>query len=426
MHRQLHIPLKYGHSSLPLELDSSIHVDVITSGRACPPCDETALIKGALENPINSAPLSKLVAPGQRVAVVTSDITRPCPSARMLPHVLDELNRGGVRDEAILVVFALGTHRPHTEAEKIELAGEEVYRRVRCIDSDPADCILLGQTSRQTPVWVFRPVAQADVRVCIGNIEYHYFAGYSGGVKAIIPGVANVETIQHNHRRMTEPGALAAHLDDNPVRCDIEEAGEIVGVHFILNAILDENKTIVSAVAGHPRQAHRAGCTQLDAFGLQPIDQAADVVIVSAGGYPKDLNLYQAQKALDNARHIVRPGGLILLVAECHEGMGNRTFEQWMHTPGGPEAIIARIQREFVLGGHKAAAVAMTMKQAEVGLVSAMPADDVRAMGFTPLAHLTHAVQYALDKFPAPRVAVMPEGGSVVPHVAHPSPPLGG
>jgi nickel-dependent lactate racemase len=422
----MQLPLKYGHSSLALELDASLHVEVLTSGRICPAHEETALLQGALENPIGSLPLAKRVAPGQRVAVVTSDITRPCPSARMLPLVLDELNHGGVRDEDILVVFALGTHRPHTQVEKLELAGEHVYRRVRCIDSDPANCVLLGQTSRQTPVWVFRPVAQADVRVCLGNIEYHYFAGYSGGVKAVFPGVANAECIQQNHRRMTEPGALAAHLDDNPVRCDIEEAGEIVGVDFILNVILDENKTIVSAVAGHPRRAHRVGCQNLDAFGRPSIDQPADIVFVSAGGHPKDLNLYQAQKALDNARHIVRPGGFILLVAECGEGMGNRTFEKWMHEPGGPDVIIDRIRREFVLGGHKAAAVAMTMKQAEVGLVSAMPADELQAMGFRPFNGLAPAVQYALDKFPAPRIAVLPEGGSVVPQIANSSPTLGG
>jgi nickel-dependent lactate racemase len=262
---------------------------------------------------------------------------------------------------------------------------------------------------------------QADVRVCLGNIEYHYFAGYSGGVKAIIPGTANAETIQRNHRWMTAPGALAGHLDDNPVRDDIEEAGEMVGVHFILNAILDEGQTIVSAVAGHPRLAHRAGCQQLDAFGSVTVDQPADIVIVSAGGHPKDLNLYQSQKALDNARHIVRPGGFILLVAECPEGMGNRVFDEWMRDPGGPEAIIARLQREFVLGGHKAAAVAMTMKQAQVGLVSAMPADDLRGMGLVPFDSLPQAVQFAMKKFAAPRIAVMPEGGSVVPHLAKPT-----
>jgi len=253
--------------------------------------------------------------------------------------------------------------------------------------------------------------------VCMGNIEYHYFAGYSGGAKAIIPGVSNAQTIRQNHRWMTEPGAVTGQLDGNPVREDIEEAGEMVGVHFILNAILNENKAIAGAVAGHPRQAHRAGCQLLDACGLVTVEHPADVVIVGAGGYPKDLNLYQAQKALDNARPIVAPGGVIVLVAECPEGAGHRVFEEWMRMPGGPEAIIAQIRREFVLGGHKAAAVAMAMKQARIALVSAMPADAVRALGFLPFASLPEAVQFALSQFSAPRVAVMPQGGSVVPRV---------
>jgi len=412
------IQLKYGNSSFALELADSIHTDVLRTGRASPEYDQATLIKNALAHPMASPPLAELVSPGQRVAVVTSDVTRPCPSALLLPYVLDELNRGGVRDEDILVVFGLGTHRPQTQKEQIELVGEQVYRRVRCIDSDPADVKFVGKTSRGTPVSVFRPVMDAAVRVCIGAIEYHYFAGYSGGVKAIVPGTASPETIQHNHCRMTEPGAVAGHLGDNPVRCDIEEAGELVGIRFILNAILDESKVVVSVVAGHPRAAHREGCARLDAFGRVTIAQAADVVIVSAGGYPKDINLYQAQKALDNARHIVRPGGVIVLVAECKDGMGSRIFEEWMREPGGADAIIAHIQREFVIGGHKAAAVAMTMKQAKICLVSAMPADELRAMGFVPFDNLNDAARFALSQFDSPRVAILPAGGSVVPGVS--------
>ncbi len=411
------IHLKYGQSAFELEIDNSVHVDLIAAKRVCPSCDESTLIRSALQNPIGCIPLPNLVAPGQRVAIVTSDITRPCPSALLLPAVIDDLNRGGVRDEDILVVFALGTHRMHTEAERKQLVGEAIHKRVRCVDSDPIDCVFLGDTSRGTPVWVFRPLMERDIRVCLGNIEYHYFAGYSGGVKAIIPGVSNAETIRQNHRWMTHPDAITANLENNPVRADIEEAGEMVGVKFILNVILDENEKVVKAVAGHPFEAHRAGCRHLDMFGLQTINQPVDIVIVSAGGFPKDINLYQAQKALDNARHIVRPGGFILLVAECGEGLGNNTFEKWMHKPGGADAIIADIQREFVLGGHKAAAIAMAMKQAEIGLLSSMPADDVHAMGFIPFDNPGSAMHYALGKFGS-RIAVMPEGGSVVPKVA--------
>ena len=409
--------LKYGHSSLALTLPDSIPVELISTGRALTAQDEASVIEGALANPIASRPLAEIVRPGQKVVIVTSDITRPCPSDHLLPPLLNELRQGGVSDADIRLVFALGTHRPQSQAEQKSLCGEAVFRRIQCVDSNPADCVLVGETRRGTPVWVFRPVMEADVRVCVGNIEYHYFAGYSGGAKAIIPGVSNAQTIRQNHRWMTEPGAVTGQLDGNPVREDIEEAGEMVGVHFILNAILNENKAIAGAVAGHPRQAHRAGCQLLDACGLVTVEHPADVVIVGAGGYPKDLNLYQAQKALDNARPIVAPGGVIVLVAECAEGAGNRVFEEWMRMPGGPDAIIAQIRREFVLGGHKAAAVAMAMKQARIALVSAMPADAVRALGFLPFASLPEAVQFALSQFSAPRVAVMPQGGSVVPRV---------
>jgi lactate racemase len=210
------VQLKYGHASLELKLPVSIPVELIGTGRALPAGDEISVVESALANPIASRPLTEIVQPGQKVVLVTSDITRPCPSDRLLPHLLDELIRGGVNEADIGVVFALGTHRPQSQAEQKFLVGETVYRRVPCVDSNPADCVRLGETRRGTPVWVFRPVLEADVRVCVGNIEYHYFAGYSGGVKAIIPGVANAETIRKNHRWMTEPGAATGQLDHNP------------------------------------------------------------------------------------------------------------------------------------------------------------------------------------------------------------------
>ena len=410
------VGLKYGKGSLDLELgDAAERVLFLEPRPAEARQDESTLIRNALANPLGTRPLSQLVRPGQKVALVTSDITRPCPSDRLLPPVLQELAKGGVRDEDITVVFGLGAHRAQTQEEQQDLVGRAIYGRFRCVDSDPADVELLGSTSRGTPVLVHRPVVEADVRVCLGGIEYHYFAGFSGGVKALVPGVCAAETIRHNHSMMVEPGATIGQLDGNPVRKDIEEAGQMIGVDFILNVVMAGSQNIVDAVAGHPQEAHRAGCARLQAVDNLTIEHPMDLVIVSGGGYPKDINLYQAQKALDNARRIVRPGGIILLVAECAEGLGNSVFEAWMQDPGGPEAIIARIRREFVLGGHKAAVIAMTMQHASVFLISELPPAFARSIGFHPYSDLNSAFRAAIEQLgPAPHIAVMPKGPSTL------------
>jgi nickel-dependent lactate racemase len=418
----MEILLKYGRGTRVLQIaEDGARVTVLTLGRATAVGDEATLVRVALAAPIDGPRLGALTSPARRVAIVTADVTRPCPSVRLLPFLLEELTRAGVADDDITVVFGLGTHRAHTAAEREGLAGPAVFHRVRCIDSDPTDIVPVGTTPRGTPVEVFRPVLAADLRIAVGVIEYHYFAGYSGGVKALAPGVCSERTIQHNHRMMTEPGATSGNLDGNPVRDDIEDAGAMIGVHFILNVVLDEAHRVVAAVAGHPRTAHRAGCAKLDAFGRVALDRPADVVVVSAGGYPKDINLYQAQKALDNARLAVRPGGIVVLIAECAEGLGSGTFEAWMRDPGGPDAILARIRQQFVLGGHKAAAVALAMKRAAIYLVSALPAEQVRAMGFVPFSDPAAAVAAAVQAAGSrPFVAVMPEGGSVLPSVLAP------
>jgi nickel-dependent lactate racemase len=409
------ISLKYGKGFLDLALGAAERVLFLEPSPAEVRLDEATLIRNALANPLGFPPLSQLVRPGQKIALVTSDITRPCPSALLLPPVLQELAKGGVQDEDITVVFGLGGHRAHTREEQQRLVGKAIYERLRCVDSDPADVVSLGNTSRGTPILVHRPVAEADVRVCLGGIEYHYFVGFSGGYKALVPGVCAVETIRHNHSMMVEPGAAIGQLDGNPVREDIEEAGRMIGVDFILNVVMAGSSKVVDAVAGHPQEAHRAGCARLRAVDNLTVEQPLDLVIVSGGGYPKDINMYQAQKALDNARRIVRPGGIILLVAECAEGLGNPVFESWMQDPGGPEAIVARIRSEFVLGGHKAAVIAMTMQQAEVWLISDLEPAFAQSIGFRPWADLNSAFQAATEQLgPAPRIAVMPKGPSTL------------
>lgn len=375
-------------------------------------------VRRALAEPIGSPRLREIVRPGEKVAIVTSDITRPMPTYKVMPALLDELYAAGVAKEDITLVFALGSHRKHTDEERKKLAGERAFTEIACVDSDPVDCVHMGVTAAGTPVDVTRVVAEADRRICLGNIEYHYFAGYSGGAKAIMPGVSTRDAIQSNHRMMVRPEACAGALDTNPLRMDIEEAGAICGIDFIVNVVLSEHKEIIRAVAGHPVQAHRAGCAFLDTIYLKELPQGADIVLVSQGGAPKDMNLYQTQKALDNARHAVNPGGVIVLIGSCKEGLGERVFEEWMTTSPSPQAMIERIGRDFQLGGHKAAAIAMTLEKADIYLVSDMADEFVRSIFLTPQPSVQAALDAALEKLgPDATVLAMPYGGSTLPRI---------
>lgn len=372
----------------------------------------------ALLEPIGTPRLRDIVLPGEKVAVITSDITRPMPTYQVMPELLKELYQAGVRKEDITLVFALGSHRKHTPEEMRKLAGDQAWEEITCIDSDPDDYVRLGVTKAGTPVDITRVVAEADRRICIGNIEYHYFAGYSGGAKAIMPGVSTRDAIQSNHSMMVRPEAHAGKLDGNPVRDDIEEAGTICGIDFILNVVLNEHKQIIRAVAGHPIRAHREGCKFLDQQYLKELSQEADIVLVSQGGAPKDLNLYQTQKALDNARHAVKSGGIIILIGSCREGLGEHVFQKWMTESSSPQEMIDRIQVEFQLGGHKAAAIAMTLQKAEIYLVSELEDDFVRSIFLTPQPSAQKALERAFDKLGAKAtVLAMPYGGSTLPHV---------
>ena len=373
-------------------------------------------VRYALSHPIGAAPLRDLAKPGQRIAIIASDVSRPVPSYELLPAILEELTAAGCRDEDITVVFALGSHRHHTPQEQERLAGSTVFHRVRCVDSDPDDCIHMGDTKSGTPVDVTRVVAEADFRICTGNIEFHYFAGYSGGVKAIMPGVSTPAAIQSNHRMMVSELACAGNLDTNPLRQDIEEAGRICGVDYIVNVVLDEHRKIVYAVAGDAVLAHRDGCRYLDRMYRKPIERKADIVLVSQGGAPKDANLYQTQKALDNAKHAVRKGGTIILIGACQEGLGSAKFAQWLTESPSAHAMVERIGREFELGGHKAAAIGMVLENARIDLISEMDDDFVRSIFLNPQPSAQAAFEEAMKRYgPDATVLAMPFGGATLP-----------
>lgn len=295
------------------------------------------------------------------------------------------------------------------------LVGDYVYETVSCIDTDPNDCIHVGTSKAGTPYNVFSKVVNVDRRICVGNIEYHYFAGYSGGAKAIMPGVCTRASIQSNHSMMVQDGASTGRIEGNPVRKDIDEVADFVPIDFIVNVVLDEHKKLLKSFAGHYIKAHRAGCEFLDGLYRVEIEKKYDIVVVSAGGHPKDINLYQAQKALDNASFAVADGGVIILVASCGEGLGESVFERWM-TSYTPKEMVVKIKENFELGGHKAAAISMVLEKADIFLVSSLADDFVSSLSLIPFSDVNEAIDAAVaKKGESASVCVIPYGGATLP-----------
>jgi nickel-dependent lactate racemase len=413
--------LKYGQSTMSVRIPRRSLFGVLRPAEPDMPKDERGEIERALNEPIGSDRIQDIARPGARVTIMVSDATRPAPSHKMLPPLLQRLRDAGIDDGDITIVFGMGIHRAMIQDEKRTLVGPEVYARYKCVESTHSgEYVYLGTTSRGTPVEVCPEVHSSDILICTGNIEYHYFAGYSGGSKAVLPGACSRRTVEANHSMQFLPGAELGSYEDNPVRQDIEEAGRIIGVDFILNVVLDEKKRIVKAVAGDPVAAFQAGRRVADQVYGVPIERQADIVLASAGGRPKDLNLYQAQKALTNAARAVREGGVVILVAECPEGLGEKGFQEYM-TTYPPAEIIRRISDKFVLGAHKAAAVARVLMRTRVFLVSSIAPDLVASCGMTPFQCAQEGFSAAYGQWGCDQgsrdasVLVMPYAGSTVP-----------
>lgn len=412
----MNIKIGYGTGVQEVEIDDKCLLAKLIPNDVVITSTEEEIIEEALNHPIGTERLEKLARGKQDIVIITSDITRPMPSYKVLPHVLKRLELAEVKPEQITIVFALGSHRKQTEEEQIRLVGEEIFNKYHCVDSSEFKMVHMGDTKENTPVDIAEKVAEADFRICLGNIEFHFFAGYSGGAKAIMPGVSNRRAIRQNHRKMASPLSRAGNLDTNPVRADLEEAARICGVDFILNVVLDEHKKVIYSVAGDLQKAHRKGCLFLDKFYLKEINQLADIVIVSQGGAPKDLNLYQTQKALANAEHAVRLGGIIILAGACPEGPGEAIFESWMLEAETIDQILERIQADFQIGGHKAASFARAMKRADIYLVSQIDPELVKRMFMTPFSSIQEAYDAAKKvKGELAKVIVMPYGGSTLP-----------
>ena len=380
--------------------------------------DAKAEIKRALSHPIGTPRLNEIAKAGDKVAIVVDDATRSTPSHMMIVPLLDELNEAGVKDEDVTVIFGCGTHRPVTPEEQEALLGKEALTRVKTVSHDhkAEDQVFIGKTSHGTEVYVNKTFAEADIKVLAGDINLHYYAGYGGGRKGVLPAVSSSKTIQQNHALLLHPNAATGVLDGNPVHEDMTEAAELAKVDFILNIVTNSKNELVQAFAGDMKQAFLEGTKLVDEMYKVPIEQRANIVVVSAGGYPSDINMYQASKAIHNALDAVKRNGVIILAAECPEGHGNEVFCEWMDKFTDLKRVQKEVEKRFVLGGHKAYYLMKALQKASIILVSVLPdCYAVNTFKMRTARAMNDAIRDAFDiAGKNAKVYAMPHGGSTL------------
>ena len=414
--------LKYGTECLPCPLPGATLLSARRPARL-PPL-ETA-VRAALAAPIGTPPLAELVAPGERVVIVTSDITRYTGSEHYLPILVEELNRCGIADTDLTLLVGLGIHRRQTTAEHRQIAGP-LFGRIRIEDhdcDDPAMLVDLGRTAGGLPVQINRRVIEADRVIVTGTVGLHYFAGFGGGRKGLVPGVASRATCMATHFAIFNPPGIGgrqplarpAVLDGNPVHAAILAAAKMVEPDFLLNTVLTADKQIAGVFCGDLEQAHLAGCALAGELYTVPLARPADLAVVSCGGHPKDINFIQAHKALDYGVQAVRPGGTVVLLAACPDGFGNPTFFDWFRHQK-LEDFEAALRRGYEINGQTAYATLCKARTWRIILVSAFSAEQTAQMGMEKAGSLDQALQMAYQHLPAdPAIVVIPDGGTVLP-----------
>ena len=404
---------KYGQANLDFEIADKNLLGTLTPPLVGPGGDNQELVSQALLHPAGSSRLGEIIhrKAAANAVIVVNDITRPTPYRDILPPLLEEIEAAGIPAINIKLVVALGIHRPHTREENRAIFGAEICQRYEILNHDcDRDLLEIGQLGNGWELSINRTVAQADLLVTTGLVGLHYFAGYSGGRKSILPGVASRQLIEKNHQLMADPRACLGNYRDNPVSQLMLEAARLAGVDFILNVVTASHDDIIFAAAGDLEQAWLEAVQFCENIFVVPIAQKADVVVAGCGGYPKDINMYQAQKALDSAALAVREGGTIILLAECGEGLGEETFENWILEATCPADIEKRFAEHFELGGHKAYALCRTLKTCDIWLYSSLPACTARSLFTQPLANIQDGIAAALDKYgPTASFWLMPE-----------------
>jgi lactate racemase len=424
-HRQpMKIKLAYGQGHLPVEFPED-RTTVIQPSHVPGLPDERAAVRRALDQPIGSAALRERVRPGDQICILFTDITRATPNDRLIPWLLDELSH--LPRENITLLNQTGTHRPNTQAELESMLTPYVVRNYRVLNHEcdrEASLVPVGQMRDGTPALLNRQAVEADLRIVTGFIEPHFFAGFSGGIKGIMPGVAGLKTVMSNHgaKNIGEPQATFGVTTGNPLWEELRDIALRTGPSFLVNVTLNEERRITGVYAGDILEAHREGCEFVRRSAMQKVDAPFEVVVTTNSGYPLDLNLYQGVKGMSAGARIVKEGGTIILACECREGIPSGSpLDQLLQSAGSPEEILSLLAAPgFVRPEQWQAQIqALIQRKARVLIHSTLPEDVTRRAFLEPCPDIGKTVRELLEREgPSARVAVLPQGPLTVPYLA--------
>jgi lactate racemase len=421
----MQIKLAYGKTGLDIQVDDRWNVTLIEPEYVPALGDIPAAMRKALRAPIDSRSLKALVKPGKKIGIIVNDITRPTPSTAILTAILGELQN--VPDTSITIFNALGTHRPNSDAELQEMLGREITDRFRIVQNnafDPTTQVSLGTTMRGHEIWINRELISCDLKILTGFIEPHFFAGFSGGGKAVMPGMGGLATILLNHgaEMIADPKATWGITQGNPIWEEVHEIASKLDNLFLVNVALNRDKQITAIFAGKLTAAHAQGCAQVRRTSMTPVDEPFDIVVTTNSGYPLDQNLYQSVKGMSAASRIVRQGGAIIIAAECRDGIpAHGLYGQILQRAENPKQMLDTILRTTVpiQDQWQAQIQAQIQLQARVYLYS-----DRLSTEQANQAHMEKisSIEACLKELVASigqdaRIAILPEGPQSLPYL---------
>ncbi len=414
------VKLRYGHESIALQLPQEIQPTFLTTAPPKTEQSEFQIIRDALDAPLDSPSLREFLQPHDNVTVIVSDKTRSCRTELFLPILLDEVQVCGIGRDRVTLIFANGTHAAQSEREMRGIIGDAVYDGYRVIQHDSRDggsVEYAGTTKYGTDVFLNKAVTRASKVIATGAVVHHYFAGFGGGAKLFMPGVAAYSSAVCNHRRsLDEDGDFLSDCRDgniatNPVALDILDAVRFFPPAFYFATILNSTGAIERAVCGDLLAAHAKGCEIIDEMYRCHIPAQADLTIVSAGGHPKDINFIQAHKALHRAAYATKKGGTILFLAECGDGIGNASFLPWFELT--PVELRAALAERYGMNAHTAVAMRSKAREYSIHFLSSLPDGDIILMGMTPVHDLQSHIEKKIETLSPHSVVYLIGNGSL-------------